>query len=189
VSRFHFDVVDGYYAPNLIFGPQLIQDVRKESKSFLDAHLAVLDMNSMLELFLNSGANLINMQFETCENTRELINRVHSKGLDVGLCITLETEIDSIVEFLGDIEFLNLLAVNPGIGGQKFRYSVCKKIEKATNQVQKLGVKTRISVDGGINESTILDVMHAGADVAIAGSGIFTGDIVANISRLKEIIG
>jgi ribulose-phosphate 3-epimerase len=189
IRRFHFDVADGYYAENLIFGPQLIRDVRRESNSYLDAHLAVNDMNRILKLFLDSGSHMIVMQFEACENVDALIDSIHSHGMDAGLCLTLDTDITKVLDYLPKIELLNLLAVNPGIGGQEFRPSVLQKIKQASSAVLRLGAKTRISVDGGVNCSTIGAAMKAGADIGIVGSGIFCGDMEYNIRKLQEVIG
>lgn len=188
IRRFHFDVADGYYAENLIFGPQLIRDVRRESASHLDAHLAVNDMGRILKLFLDSEANMLLLQFETCGDIDAMIDLIHGRGMSAGLCLTLDTDVSRVVDYLPKLEWLNLLAVNPGIGGQKFRPSVLRKIERACSEIYRLGAKTRISVDGGVNATTIGDAMKAGADVGIIGSGIFCGDMEYNIKRLQDII-
>jgi len=188
IRRFHFDVCDGYYAPNLIFGPQLITDLRRESPAYFDAHLAVLNIPPVLDLFLYSGADLINIQFETCQNPLAAIENIHAHGLAAGLCLRLATDMGSVAPFLPFVEHLNLLAVEPGIGGQAMNLVVLNRIDMAKNAILRTGARTLVSVDGGVNLSNIRQVREAGVDIAILGSGIFVGDVEGNVIALQERI-
>jgi ribulose-phosphate 3-epimerase len=188
VKRLHFDVCDGHYTRNIIFGNQLIKDLRVESKSYFDVHLAVYKTASILETFLECGAQMINIQYESCEHPEQLIKIIHAHSLDAGICFVPATGFNTIKHFIGKVEAVNLLAVNPGIGGQQFDYSVLDKIKKVTKYIKKYQLRTKVSVDGGVNLSTLKDVIDAGADIAIIGSGIFSGNITGNIQRLQVMI-
>ncbi len=188
IRRFHFDICDGHYTRHLIFGDQLIRDVRPESTAFFDAHLAVYNMRSILETFLPSGADMINLQYESCEGHQELIGLIRDHGLKVSMCFTPETGAGEIIPFLEMVDAVNILAVNPGIGGQQFQGRVLSKIEQLARFIGQHGLETDISVDGGVNAGTLKDVMNAGATIAIVGSGIFSGDIEENIEGLQRII-
>lgn len=188
VKRFHFDVCDGHYTRNIIFGNQLVEDVRVESTSYFDVHLAVYNMESILESFLGCGAEMINVQYEACEDPVKLVDIIHAHELEAGICFIPSTGAGVIERFIGMADTVNLLAVNPGIGGQQFDYSVLGKIEQIADYIERHGAHTKISVDGGVNAGTIRDVVNAGADIAILGSGIFSGDIRENISQLQTII-
>jgi len=186
IRRFHFDICDGHFTRDIFFGPQLVQDVRKESASFFDVHLAVYNMAPILDSFLNSGVNMINIQFESCDAPGVLINKIHANSLEASISFSLASDFVEMQPYLETVEVVNLLAVNPGYGGQQFRINVLKKIEMAADYIHINNLKTKISVDGGVNEYTIRDIIQAGADIAIAGSGIFSGDIERNITVLQD---
>ncbi len=188
IRRFHFDVCDGHFTRDIFFGPQLVQDVRKESASFFDVHLAVYNMAPILDSFLDSGVNMINIQFESCDAPDDLIKKIHANSLEASISFALTADFAVIRPYLDTVEVVNLLAVNPGYGGQQFSTNVLEKIEMAADYIRLNNLKTKISVDGGVNEYTIRDIIHAGTDIAIAGSGIFSGDIERNITVLQDTI-
>jgi ribulose-phosphate 3-epimerase len=189
IRTFHFDVSDGHYAKYLLFGSQLITDVRSLSNAYFDVHLAVFNMSSILETFLPTGADRINLQYESADAPLErLIDRVHEYGRDVCLTFTPETPYREIEPYFDKVEAVNLLAVNPGIGGQQFNTRVLDKVSSSASYISSHHLNTQLSVDGGVNKETIRSVMTAGADMAIVGSGIFCGSIEQNITELLEII-
>lgn len=188
ISKFHFDVCDGYYAANMIFGPQVINESKKECEGFFDVHLAVIDPIPIVPLFTSSQVDMILLQYETAKNLEFFIEQVTSSHKEVGVCLTLETPIEKILPFLSKIHQLNLLAVNPGIGGQHMRKEILHRIHTSRNLIEKHNSTCVVSVDGGVNVNTIRDIKSAGADIAILGSGIFSGSIEKNMSNLLEII-
>jgi ribulose-phosphate 3-epimerase len=189
IDFFHFDVSDGHYAPYLLFGSQLISDLRRVSRSYFDVHLAVYNMGIILETFLSVGADRINLQFESADSPLEMmIESIRRSGSDACLTFTLQSSFEVIEPWLEAADAVNLLAVNPGIGGQSFRTEVLGKIEQCAEFISRKGLDTVLSVDGGINAQTVKPVQNAGAHVAIVGSGIFCGSIEQNIRELEQVI-
>lgn len=189
IDFFHFDVSDGHYAPYLLFGSQLVSDVRKVTGAYFDVHLAVYNMRAILETFLPVGADRINLQYESADSPLdEMIETIHRSGSDACLTFTPQSSFTVIEPWLEYADAVNLLAVNPGIGGQSFSSTVLDKIEQCANYISRNRLETVLSVDGGINAQTIKPVQQAGAHVAIVGSGIFCGSIEENIRELEHII-
>lgn len=188
IQRFHFDVCDGHYTRNIIFGSQLIEQCREESISFFDVHLAVYEMERIMDTFLTTGCDMISLQYECSDEPERLLQRIHDRSLKAGLCITPETSAEQISNVAGHAENINVLAVNPGIGGQRFQRRVLEKIERLADLREHEGLAYTISVDGGVNAETLGSIMDAGADIAIAGSAVFEGSIEENILTLRDII-
>lgn len=189
IDYFHFDVSDGHYAKYLLFGNQVVSQLRELTTSYFDVHLAVHNLESILETFLDSGASLINLQYDTAKEKMErLIKRVEEAHLEASITFTPENGFEEIEPLLGRTKSVNLLAVNPGIGGQQLNAVVLKKAERCANYIAQNNLSTTISVDGGINRETIRSVVSTGADIAIIGSGIFCGSIEKNIEELRSLI-
>ncbi len=188
INRFHFDVCDGHYTQNIIFGDQLVREMRNVSNSYFDVHLAVYHMESILGSFIDCGADMINLQYESCEDLKGCMERVHTHAMDVSLCIVPGTSIEELMPYFDKIEAINVLAVNPGIGGQEFQPRVLRKLEQLAALKEQNGYTWKISVDGGVNTQTLADVIDAGADIAIMGSGMFAGSLEENIEKINNIM-
>jgi len=188
ISRFHIDVTDGHYTPNLIFGDQLVRDLRRETASYLDVHIAAFDQPELTEAFLDSGADGITIQYETCTLPQRLLARIRQQGLHTALSFIPATGFDRIEYFMDETDVISILAVDPGIGGQTFNPKVVKKIELAAAYRENHRLATRIAVDGGVNRKNIRALVDAGADILILGSGIFRGNVGENVQNLTEII-
>ena len=189
IRRFHIDVTDGHYTEELTFGVHLVKDIRKETESVLDIHLAVFNMPAILDTFLEAGPDQITIQYECCELPRRLLGKIQKHTMIRALSFIPATGFDRIEYFLDEADIISILGVDPGIGGQSFIPKVIPKIEKAANAIAKRGLKTRIAVDGGLNPENCRAVANAGADILILGSGIFTGNSIAgNVETLKNIL-
>jgi len=189
IKFFHFDVSDGHYTKYIMFGPQLIDDLRSVSNAYFDVHLNTYNVEAILKTFLETSVNRISLQHETTKEQLDyLIGKIRAEKRDVSITFTGLEEYETIVPHVEKSDAVNLLAVNPGIGGQIFQKEVLKKIEKIAAYIANHNLKTIISVDGGINKETIKDVKDAGANLAIVGSGIFCGSIEENIKNLRSII-
>jgi ribulose-phosphate 3-epimerase len=188
ISRFHFDVCDGHYTDNIIFGDQLVKDVRKETSSALDVHLAVYNMAVIVKRFLCSGADSITVQYESSDGAEGLLDVIKGAGVKAGICFTPVTRFEEMEYYLDKADIVNILAVNPGEGGQSFNKKALKIIELTAGAVNRMGLSTTISVDGGLNCDTVGDAANAGADIVIVGSGVFCGDIFENIKKLKGCV-
>ncbi len=188
ISRFHIDVCDGHYTENIIFGDQLVTDLRKETASVLDVHLAVYNMPVILESFMESGADCLTIQCESSELPGRLLRRIRNSGKTAGLCFIPATGFDDMEYYIDEADVINILGVDPGIGGQPFIAKVLSKIEKTANYISRKGLHTKVSVDGGVNLNTIPAIMNAGADILIIGSGIFRGNIENNTKKIKGVV-
>jgi ribulose-phosphate 3-epimerase len=186
INRFHIDVTDGHYTDEITFGVQLVRDIRKETDKLLDVHLAVFNLPHILDSFLDSGADCITLQYETCGLPQRQIAKLKTRGIGACLSFIPATGFDRIEYFMDEADIISILAVDPGIGGQTFFPKVFGKIEKAAAFRENHGFATLIAVDGGLNRENCRRVAEAGADILILGSGIFSGNIGENIKSLRQ---
>ncbi|GHV77402.1 ribulose-phosphate 3-epimerase [Spirochaetia bacterium] len=185
IRRFHIDVTDGHYTPEIAFGVQLVRDLRKETEAVLDVHLAVYNLPAILDSFLDSGADCITLQYETCDLPQRLMATVKKRNITACLSFIPATGFDRMEYFMDEADAINILAVDPGIGGQVFFPKVLRKIELAAAWRDNHGLTTRIAVDGGLTRENCRRAAEAGADILILGSGIFSGNISENIRTLR----
>jgi ribulose-phosphate 3-epimerase len=185
ITRFHIDVTDGHYTPEITFGVQLVRDLRRETDKILDVHLAVFNLPVILDSFLDSGADSITLQYETCDLPQRLLTKLKARGLAACLSFIPATGFERIEYFIDEADTINLLGVDPGIGGQQFISKVLNKVERVAAWRDNHGLKTRIAVDGGLNRENCRRAADAGADILILGSGIFRGSIGENINALR----
>jgi ribulose-phosphate 3-epimerase len=185
ISRFHIDVTDGHYTPEITFGVRLVRDLRQETDAALDVHLAVFNLPVILDSFLDSGADSITLQYETCDLPQRLLTTLKKRGINACLSFIPATGFDRIEYFIDEADTINVLGVDPGIGGQKFIFKILNKVEKIAAWRDNHGLKTKIAVDGGLNRDNCRRAAEAGADILILGSGIFQGNISENINALR----
>ena len=165
----HVDVMDGHYVPNLTFGPHTVRALKKQTTLPIDVHLMVEKPSQMVEWFLDAGADWISFHPETEAHPYRLLQTIQSKGKKAGIALNPGTSL-SVLEPLSDVlDFVLVMSVNPGFGGQMFIPSVLVKIEKIRNLYPHL----LIEVDGGIDEKNACALRNKGADVLVAGSTIF----------------
>jgi ribulose-phosphate 3-epimerase len=189
IRRFHIDITDGHYTDDLCFGVQLVKDLRAETGSVLDVHLAVHNMPSILETFLDTGANQITLEYECCELPQRLLKMIEKQRLARALSFIPATGFDRIAYFLDEVEIIHILGVDPGIGGQAFIPKVLDKIEKTAAEIARRGLTTRVAVDGGLTKENCTSIANAGADILVLGSGVFAGSsIAANVAALQTAL-
>ncbi|RKX80300.1 MAG: hypothetical protein DRP60_03585 [Spirochaetes bacterium] len=192
ISRFHIDVCDGHYTRKIIFGDQLVRELRGETPSLLEVHIAVYNTENILRQFLDTGADVISIQFESSEQPAENLTVIKNAGIQPGMTFAPVTAFGEMKPFLDNLDFVldfvNILGVEPGIGGQEFNPVVLGKIEETADYISRKGLKTKISVDGGVNMDTLLSVKDAGADILTVGTAMFSGDIKENIVRIRGIL-
>ena len=188
ISRFHIDICDGHYTPHFAFGDQMVRDMRAETSSVLEAHIAVYNMPAITEPFLSSGVDIITVQYESSELPSRLMKRIRSAGVTPGISFIPATRFEEMEFFLDEADFVNILGVDPGIGGQEFNSKILGKIEACADFISRNNLDTKISVDGGVNTRTMQAIIDAGADILIFGSGIFSGDIKNNIEEIRRRI-
>ncbi|MEA5017260.1 MAG: ribulose-phosphate 3-epimerase [Erysipelotrichaceae bacterium] len=182
----HFDVMDGHFVSNLTFGPKILSDIKKVSDLLMDVHIMVTNPDESYAWF--KDADIITFHYEALDSDQKrrlLINKIKALNKMAGISIKPNTDVKVLTSLLDSVDLVLIMSVEPGFGGQSFLISALDKIKylsqyKANNKLNYL-----IEVDGGINQKTALLVKAAGADVLVAGSYIFNGDIIANINSLR----
>lgn len=182
----HIDVMDGLFVPSISFGMPLIASIRKNSKLIFDVHLMVEDPIRYLEEFKTAGADIITVHAEACKHLHRTVTKIKELGLKAGVSLNPATPINDLEYILGDVDMILLMTVNPGYGGQTFIPVTLQKIKDLKAMVKKAGVKVDIEVDGGITVSNIDEVLEAGANVIVAGTSVFRGDIAANVKEFQK---
>lgn len=170
----HIDVMDGHFVPNITIGPFVVSAVRKTTKLPLDVHLMVENPDKYIVAFAKAGADIITIHVEASRNIREDIGKIKENQAKPGLVINPGTKVEKLFPYLGKIEMVLVMSVNPGFSGQKFMPEVLPKIKTLRKKILDLGLKTLdLEVDGGITPLTAPEVVKAGANVLVAGSAVF----------------
>ena len=185
----HIDVMDNHFVPNLTIGPAVIKSIRFISKTYFDVHLMVTNPRGLLNSFAKAGANGITFHIEAVDNPGSLIDQIKSLKLEVGISLKPATPLEKITPFLDQIDRVLIMSVEPGFGGQNFIESSLEKINLLHQMLLKYKLdRVEIEVDGGIKLENALDVINAGADALVVGSGIFKNDDPLNqINKFKEL--
>ena len=188
VKWLHIDVMDGDFVPSISFGMPVIKSIRKESKMFFDVHLMVTEPERYIQDFVNCGADSITVHAEACEDLERTIERIKDAGVKVGVSIKPATPVNDISHMLEDVDMVLVMTVQPGFGGQKYMDECTEKIQELRELIDKENLNVDIEVDGGINEDTLETVMKAGANIFVAGSWVFGGDIATNVRHIQKEI-
>lgn len=181
----HFDVMDGHFVPNITFGLPVIQSVRKLSKLPFDAHLMISNADAFLEDFKKAGCDWLSVHVEACPHLNRTLSQIRKLGMKAGVAINPGTSLQALDACLDDIDYVLVMSVNPGFGGQSF-------IENAFDRVKILktmlkGRNVKIQIDGGIKEHNIGDAAKAGAEIMVVGTGLLAAkDYAAQIKLLRS---
>lgn len=177
----HIDVMDGHFVPNLTFGAPVVKYIK--SKKPLDVHLMIENPANYVDEFANAGANILTFHYEAEENPLKLLNQIKQKGMRAGISIKPGTDVKLLEELLPELDWVLVMSVEPGFGGQSFMPAALEKIKWLREKANTLD----IAVDGGINTETGKLCREAGANVLIAGSYIFGAqDRIAAIESLRQ---
>ena len=186
----HADVMDGHFVPNITFGPMVVSAVRQVTNLPIDVHLMIAQPDNYIPDFVSAGADWVSVQVETCPHLHRTIQLIKEKGAKAGAVVNPSTSLSSIEWVLNDLDYVLIMSVNPGFGGQEFISNSLDKIRDLRCMIDKRNLSVLIEVDGGVNADTIADVSAAGADVFVAGSAIFgMNDYHSEIERFKNILG
>ncbi len=169
----HLDIMDGHFVPNISFGPQVVRTLRPLSKMVFDVHLMCSNPEILIEPFAKAGADLMTVHVELGERVPQLLWKIRSMGVKVGLAVNPPTAVSNIEPYLTQIDLLLVMTVNPGFGGQPFIAEMLPKIQQAAAWRKERGLGYRIEVDGGINMATAVDCARAGADTFVSGTALF----------------
>lgn len=184
----HIDVMDGIFVPSISFGMPVISSIRKTTKKVFDVHLMIEEPVRYVEDFVKAGADIITVHVEACKHLNRTIAAIKENGCKAGVVLNPSTPLCALDYILEDLDMVLLMSVNPGFGGQKYIESVTGKIKELRELIDKLGLNVQIEVDGGINLSNVSSVLEAGANVIVAGSAIFGGNIKENVVQFKRIM-
>ncbi len=185
----HIDVMDGHFVPNITIGPLIVEAARRVTALPLDVHLMIENPERYIKNFADAGADLIAVQAEVCVHLHRTVQMIKEIGLRAGVVLNPSTPLSAIEWVLNDVDFVMIMSVNPGFGGQDFIPNSLDKIRDLRGMIQKNGRATLIEIDGGVNEKTIKNISDAGVDVFVAGSAIFgSPDYKKTIARFRELI-
>ena len=186
----HADVMDGHYVPTITFGPMVVEAVKKITDLPIDVHLMIENPDLYIPDFVKAGAAWISVHAETCVHLNRTIQLIKETGSKAGVALNPSTPLSSIEWVLEYLDYVLIMSVNPGFGGQKFIPNSLDKIRKLKHMIQNRELSTLIQIDGGVNKKTIDEINKAGTDVFVAGSAIFgSSDYEETITTFKKIIG
>jgi ribulose-phosphate 3-epimerase len=182
----HVDVMDGHFVPNITIGPPVVASLRRVATVPLDVHLMIEDADRYIPAFAAAGAARLSVHVEALPHLHRTLGLIHELGLRAGVALNPSTPVGSVSEVAGDVDFVLIMTVNPGFGGQTFIPRSTSKIRAMRDLLDRAGNPAPIEVDGGIDAGTIADVVIAGADILVAGSAVFgTPDPEAAVRALK----
>lgn len=173
VDWIHLDIMDGHFVPNISFGPHVVSMCNKITDLPLDVHLMISDPDKYIQVFSDSGADYISVHIENNPNIHRSLQKISSNGKHAGIVVNPGTPIESIFPVLHMVDYVLVMSVNPGFGGQVFLPETFLKIKKLSDELKKRNLPVLIEVDGGLNIETAKDVKKAGANIIVAGSFIF----------------
>ena len=180
------DVMDGVFVPSISFGMPVLSSIRSCTDIVFDVHMMVEEPARYVEDIRKAGADIITIHAEACRHLDSSIEAVKKTGAKVGLALNPATPIETIDLVLPKVDMVLIMTVNPGFGGQSYIESCTGKVQKLRKMITEAGLDVDIQVDGGINEKTIDKVLDAGANILVAGSAVFGGNIGENVRCLKE---
>lgn len=184
----HIDVMDGMFVPSISYGMPVIKSIRKCTERIFDVHLMIEDPDRYIDDFADAGADLITVHAEACKHLDRTISAIKEKGLLAGVALNPATPLSAIEWILPKVDMVLIMSVNPGFGGQSLIPYTIDKVRELKKMIDKKGLKTDIEVDGGVNQQNVTDFLDAGANIIVAGSAVFNGDITENVGRFLEIL-
>ena len=185
-SYIHVDVMDGHFTPNLTVGPFIVEWVRKATKLPIDAHLMIENPDNFIGAFARAGANMISVHPEATYHLDRTLNHIRQAGCQAGVVLNPATPLAMIEEVVADVDYVLLMSVNPGFGGQKFIPSSLDKLRRLRNLIRMKSSPARIEIDGGVGLNNVAEVVAAGAEILVAGSAVFGAENPAE--ALKELL-
>lgn len=184
----HLDVMDGHFVPNLTIGRDMIRAVRSATRLPLDVHLMVERPGDFIDEFARDGADILTVHVEGCFHLHRILTRVRDLGKRAGVALNPATPLEMLGEIMDETDLLLIMSVNPGFSYQKFIETSLAKIARARKMIDASGRSILLEVDGGIDETNIARVHEAGADIAVAGGGVFKAkDVTRRVRELKDM--
>ena len=185
---FHLDIMDGVFVPNISYGFPIVKAIAKNAKKPLDAHLMIVDPDRFIEELAALGVKYLSVHWEACTHLHRSLQKIRSLGMKAGIALNPHTPVNLLHEILPETDFVLIMSVNPGFGGQKFIENSLLKIKKLREIVQKISPSCLIEVDGGVNEENGPALVRAGANILVAGNSVFGSpnpmEVIKNLKKL-----
>ncbi len=185
----HIDVMDGSFVPSISFGMPVIQSIRRTTRQLFDVHLMIEEPVRYIEDFAAAGADIITVHAEACRHLDRTVHAILEAGCKAGVVLNPSTSLHALDYILQDIDMVLLMSVNPGFGGQSYIPKITEKIRALRRLIDEKNLPVDIEVDGGIKTDNLETVLEAGANVIVAGSAIFSGNISENVKAFKRMMG
>jgi ribulose-phosphate 3-epimerase len=190
VSMLHLDVMDGHFVPNLTIGPPVVESIRKTTKLTLDVHLMITDPNQYAPIFIQAGADQVLVHQEVCPHLDRTLRMIQGEGALAGVVINPSTPVAALDEVLDVADYVLVMSVNPGFGGQRFIPNALKKARQLTQLRRERGLQFHIEIDGGVTLDNLADVVTAGCEWIVAGSTVFhsvnPGDTIRRMQQIAR---
>lgn len=184
----HIDVMDGMFVPNISFAFPVMRAIRPLTERIFDVHLMIEEPIRYVDEFVKAGADIITVHAEACKHLDRTIEVIKEQGVLAGVALNPATPLTEVEYILPKVDMVLLMTVNPGFGGQSYIPYCTEKIKKLKEMIDRQNLKTDIQVDGGINLENVQTVMDAGANIIVAGSAVFSGDIEQNIQDFLALM-
>ncbi len=176
ISMLHVDIMDGHFVPNLTIGPPVVKSIRKFTKLTLDVHLMISDPDKYAPVFIEAGADQVLVHQEVCPHLDRTLRMIQAEGAKAGVVLNPATPVESLVDVLDVADYVLVMSVNPGFGGQRFIPNALRKVRMLDAWRKERGLQLPIEIDGGITLENLGDAVRAGVDWVVAGSTVFHSD-------------
>ena len=188
ISILHLDVMDGHFVPNLTIGPPVVKSIRKITRLTLDVHLMIRDPDRYAPIFIEAGADQVSVHQEVCPHLDRTLRMIQSEGAKAGIVLNPSTPVSTLADVLDVADYVLVMSVNPGFGGQRFIPNALRKVRTLDAWRKESGLQLSIEIDGGINMENLGDAVRAGVDWVVAGSLIFhSEDPEATVRHMQQI--
>ncbi len=181
----HVDIMDGHFVPNLTLGPPVVESIRKVTKIILDVHLMITDPDRYAPLFVEAGADQVSVHYEAATHLDRTLRNIQTLGAKAGVVLNPATPVSVLQDVLDVADYVLVMSVNPGFGGQKFIPNALNKIRRLAKVRDERGLPFRIEIDGGVSRENVESIVRAGCDWLVAGSSIFHSD--DSTSAVREL--
>ena len=187
-TMLHVDIMDGHFVPNLTMGPPVVQSIRKITNMTLDVHLMITDPDMFAPIFIDAGADQVSVHYEAARHLDRTIHLIQGMGAKAGVVLNPATPVSVLEDILPVLDYVLIMSVNPGFGGQKFIPNALKKIRQLARMRRELGLNFAIEIDGGVNHGNLVEIVQAGCNWMVAGSHVFgSADPAATVKDMQQI--
>lgn len=184
----HIDVMDGVFVPSISFGMPIVSSIRPRTKMFLDVHMMVTKPERYVEEFVKCGADNVTIHVEACDCVEETLKKIKDLGAKASIALNPETPVSAIVPYLEFVDMVLVMTVHPGFGGQKYIAECTDKIREVRQLIEERKLDVNLEIDGGVNLDNLSMNLEAGANVIVAGSAVFKGDIKEKTRQFLDLM-